>query len=98
MDEIGVLICITLYFLPTLIASKHRNVMSIALLNLFLGWTFVGWVVAIIWAVSQEKKENITIYPSKNVSDEIQKLKSLYNDGTLTQEEFEEAKKHTLKK
>jgi hypothetical protein len=24
--------------------------MPIALLNLFLGWTFIGWVVALVWA------------------------------------------------
>jgi len=41
------------YFLPTLISwiRKHPNQTSIAILNLFLGWTFIGWVVALVWAV-----------------------------------------------
>ena len=41
-----------LYFFPTFIAShrRHRNESAIFLLNLFLGWTFLGWVVSIVWA------------------------------------------------
>ncbi len=40
------------YFIPTLIAiqRKHRYRESIFLLNLLLGWTFVGWVAALVWA------------------------------------------------
>jgi len=42
-----------LYFLPTLIALvKHNiNILVIFLLNLFTGWTFIGWIVLLIWAV-----------------------------------------------
>ena len=42
------------YFLPAIVAKMrgHHNAMSIFLLNLFLGWTFVGWVVALVWAAS----------------------------------------------
>ena len=36
-----------LYFLPSLIARKNPNVSSVFLVNLFLGWTLVGWVVAL---------------------------------------------------
>ena len=43
---------IVLYFLPTIIAMnrKKRNIDAIMILNLFLGWTFIGWVVALVWA------------------------------------------------
>ena len=52
---IGVLIFITIYFLPTLIAVRkdHHNKLSIFLLNLLLGWTFLGWVASLIWSVSR---------------------------------------------
>jgi hypothetical protein len=35
-----------LYLLPWWVAKgrKHPNVYSIAVVNIFLGWTFVGWV------------------------------------------------------
>lgn len=41
-----------IYFLPTIIALvRHkRNTVSILLLNLFLGWTFIGWIIALVWA------------------------------------------------
>ena len=40
------------YFLPSIIALAHskRNTLAIFLLNLFFGWTFIGWIVALIWA------------------------------------------------
>lgn len=43
-----------LYFLPFLIATqrKHHQQNSILILNFFLGWTFLGWVVALAMAVS----------------------------------------------
>lgn len=46
---IGALI---LYFLPANIAGMrhHRNAGAITVLNLFLGWTFIGWVAALVWA------------------------------------------------
>ena len=44
------------YFLPTIIAiaRSKRDTTSILLLNLFLGWTFIGWVIALVWAVKQD--------------------------------------------
>jgi hypothetical protein len=52
---IAFIISLAVYFLPTIIAAvrKKRNVLAIFLLNLFLGWTFIGWVVALVWAVTK---------------------------------------------
>ena len=46
-----------LYFLPTLIASSRasRSQGGVFVLNLLLGWTFIGWFVALIWAVTSER-------------------------------------------
>jgi len=54
-----VAIVIALYFLPSIIASlrNHSNRVSIFVLNLFLGWTFLGWVVALIWSFSDNTIE-----------------------------------------
>ena len=46
--------CVALYFLPSLIGSKKRNAAAIFILNLLLGWTVVGWVVALVWALTVE--------------------------------------------
>jgi len=44
------------YFLPSIIAlaRSKRNTLSIFLLNCFLGWTLVGWVVALVWAAKAD--------------------------------------------
>jgi len=48
-----VVLIFILYFLPFLIVSfrQHKNILAIFLLNLALGWTFLGWIAALIWAV-----------------------------------------------
>lgn len=40
------------YFLPTIAAyqRRHRNKEPIFIVNLFFGWTFLGWVIALAWA------------------------------------------------
>jgi len=48
------LIVLLLYFLPTVVASDrhHRSFWGIAVVNFFLGWTFLGWVIALAWAAN----------------------------------------------
>lgn len=51
-----------IYFCPTLIAlfRGKRNVWSIGILNFFLGWTFIGWLISLIWAASYESPKEAT--------------------------------------
>jgi hypothetical protein len=53
---IGLSIFFGLYFAPALIAGylKHRQFQGILILNVLLGWTFIGWVAALIWAVLKD--------------------------------------------
>ena len=61
MDSIAIAavltISIVIHFLPWLIAlgRNHPNTMAIFCLNLFLGWTLIGWVGALIWSVLRQK-------------------------------------------
>lgn len=43
-----------LYFTPTFVASKrnHRNLGPIAVVNILLGWSLIGWAVALAWSLS----------------------------------------------
>lgn len=43
-----------LYFAPTgvAVAKRHPHQPGVAVLNLLLGWTLVGWVAALVWAYS----------------------------------------------
>jgi hypothetical protein len=47
------------YLTPVFIAvvRKHRFTTAIGLINLALGWTVVGWVAAIVWAVNKDVRE-----------------------------------------
>jgi len=45
---------ILIYFLPSIIGHNKHNAAGIFLVNLFLGWTFIGWVVALFWACTAE--------------------------------------------
>jgi len=47
-----------MYFLPTIIAAIRgkRDLLAIFLLNLFLGWSVIGWVVALIWAAKHDSQ------------------------------------------
>lgn len=50
---IGVLLfLVACYFIPTMIAnSRHNpNTSGVLLVNLFVGWTFIGWIVALVMA------------------------------------------------
>lgn len=46
----------TLYFAPTMIAihKKHSNTNTIFIINLVLGWTIIGWIVALILSICYE--------------------------------------------
>jgi len=45
------------YFLPALIAIARESEYQwpIALINFFAGWTLIGWLVALVWAVMPKK-------------------------------------------
>ena len=45
-----------MYFLPSIIAfaRSKRDLLAIFLLNLFLGWSVIGWIVALVWAAKND--------------------------------------------
>jgi len=45
------------YLLPSGIAigRGHKNAGSIFVLNLLTGWTFIGWVAALVWSFTSQK-------------------------------------------
>jgi hypothetical protein len=47
---------VVLYLLPTLIAfgREHPQRTTVALLNIVLGWTLIGWIVVFVWALLVE--------------------------------------------
>jgi hypothetical protein len=50
-----ILFFIGVYMMPTMVARRnnHLNTAAICALNILLGWTFLGWVVALVWALTK---------------------------------------------
>lgn len=51
-------VLLVIYFLPTIVASQRgiAGTGGVVVLNLFLGWTLLGWVVALAWAYGGAKR------------------------------------------
>jgi len=49
---------LAVYLIPSIIAIARNKVNwpAILVLNLFLGWTIVGWVVALVWSIAVDNK------------------------------------------
>lgn len=59
-----------IYLLPAIVASKrnHTNRGSILVLNLLLGWTFIGWVAALVWAFTSSVDPRMASAPQQEPS------------------------------
>jgi hypothetical protein len=89
------------YFLPAILGRSRTNATAIFLLNLLLGWTAVGWIVALIWALSEDKPKviyynNTVSQPSPDRTDQLLKCKQLLDSGAITQDEFDKEKNRIL--
>jgi hypothetical protein len=88
-----------IYFLPAFVAGRnHKRSDSIFLLNLLLGWTFIGWVVALIWAFARDdEKKNPAPVINKSITDELIKLNELKSNGAISESEFDTLKAKIIK-
>ncbi|PIP01355.1 hypothetical protein CJ014_00905 [Pleomorphomonas carboxyditropha] len=99
-----VILSLLLYFVPSIVASKrdHPNKGAIYILNILAGWTFIGWVGALVWAMmnsgSQQSAQPVIHYSSANsesggsIAEKIKEFKELLDSGTITQSEFDALK------
>lgn len=44
-----------MYFIPSFVAAyeRHKNLGAIVACNIVFGWTFIGWGIALIWALKK---------------------------------------------
>jgi len=58
---LAVVLGLVVYFVPSIVAVKreppHPQLLPIFLLNLFLGWTLLGWVGALVWSTTAYRVE-----------------------------------------
>jgi hypothetical protein len=57
---LAILFLVALYFIPTIVAviRKVPNLGSVIVVNLFLGWSLIGWVVALAMAARSVPAQN----------------------------------------
>ena len=85
-------IFLLLYFFPSICGKDKNNKWAIFVFNLFLGWTFIGWVIALVWALTKDNKP-IIIDQKKDikqssVEEQIEELVRLRNKDYITEDEF----------
>lgn len=73
-----VIVCllIAFYFIPTLVACfrGHRDSTAIFALNFLLGWTFIGWVAALVWSLTGNVHERIPHDRGRSYADDADEL------------------------
>lgn len=105
MNDFAFIACVVggllLYFLPALIGGSKRNATAIFLLNLLLGWSLVGWVVALVWATKKEDEPTRVVVQQAPAEQpktppilpadpqaRVNRLRELRDTGAITQDEF----------
>jgi hypothetical protein len=66
---IGIILIIALYFIPTIVAASRKvtNSGSVFVINLLLGWTLVGWVVALAMSVKSKTPQVVVVQSTANL-------------------------------
>jgi hypothetical protein len=69
VDEVGLFLLMlvafafgtAIYLIPAIIAIRadHPNKTAIVVLNIFGGWTFIVWVVALVWALTKPQQNPV---------------------------------------
>ena len=81
-----------LYMLPTYEAWQRNNkkLVPIALVNLFLGWTVFGWVVAVAWAFTNNPDQRACPFCAEDISSAAIKCKHCGSDIKIESRSSEE--------
>lgn len=56
---LAVLVTSCVYLVPSVMAAsrRHRHIGPIIALNIFLGWTIIGWMIAFGWALMNSARK-----------------------------------------
>ena len=55
------LVSLFLYFLPAYLGRNRSDFTAILVLNLLAGWTLIGWIIALVWALSSGKQRQVAV-------------------------------------
>jgi NADH:ubiquinone oxidoreductase subunit 6 (subunit J) len=70
-EMLVLLVAVVVYFLPAMIADrrKRHDLLIIALFNALVGWTVLGWLLALFWSLQPN--------PPKDIGDNVQTKKKI---------------------
>lgn len=92
-------LAIIVYFIPSIIGLKRkiRNKEILVIVNLLCGWTCAGWILCLIWSITEQTNTVKRIEEDKYTEIiKLQELKELKERGALTEEEFANEKAKLL--
>ena len=59
---------LVLFFIPTIIAiARGASPIGVFLLNFFLGWTIIGWILALVWALAASNNPHVIVIENGRV-------------------------------
>lgn len=94
-----------LYALPIMLAAdrRHSQLVPLAIINVLLGWTLIGWAACLAWAFSENNSQDPFRKPrqasqrsSPALHAELERLFDLHQRGALTDAEYAAAKARLL--
>ncbi len=92
LDDDWVVSLLIVYFAPTIVAvlSGHHKASAVAVVNLLLAWTLIGWVVAMAWSVTNpptrpKRPPNPATTPATR--DRLEEIDILRREGAITDAE-----------
>ena len=58
-----------MYWLPTIVAiARHTpSALGVAALNFFFGWTVIGWIMALVWALAAGNHAHVIVIQNGRV-------------------------------
>ena len=62
-------VLIFIYFIPSILARDKFQFKLIFLLNLLLGWTGLGWLISLFWAIKAKSKTIEAIDLEEDIED-----------------------------
>ena len=89
-------IAFLVYFIPSFVGWNKKNINAIFTLNIFAGWSGIGWLVALIWAISKDNEKLVTTSNNNEKLTRLIELKKLLKEGYITDVEYEKEKKEIL--
>ena len=69
MEIIEAILLLVLYFVPTILAKKlhMKDASSIFYVNLVFGWTVLGWILALMWVMTEWIQHPPDYEPETNI-------------------------------